>query len=199
VEWGERRSGSDRAVRRKPLVRSGQDGRVYGFSIALGAIQAVAEGTHPSRYPSAHPPCNPHSHAPGHPPGANAVKKLAGNPGERPVNRVGQLPCRRGSRWLPSWSGAESSANLPSWARSSTILTSVDSPTTQAVPLKLNDAGFSFRFPQTFVVNRGACFAWSATNHSCLPGSCPDGNCEKPVAPRADLPLLRGQMSGGPA
>jgi len=29
-----RRSSSDRAVRRKPLVRSGQDVSVYGFSIA---------------------------------------------------------------------------------------------------------------------------------------------------------------------
>jgi hypothetical protein len=34
--WAEelRRSSSDRAVRRKPLVRSGQDVWVYGFSMA---------------------------------------------------------------------------------------------------------------------------------------------------------------------
>src|SRR5260370_36675607 len=33
--WELRVSGSDRAVRRKPVVRSGQDASAYGFSTAL--------------------------------------------------------------------------------------------------------------------------------------------------------------------
>jgi hypothetical protein len=47
MEWLRmlRWSGSDRAVRRKPVVRSGQDVSVYGFSMAgIGGV--VAEKHH---------------------------------------------------------------------------------------------------------------------------------------------------------
>jgi hypothetical protein len=50
MEWLRmlRWSGSDRAVRRKPVVRSGQDVSVYGFSMAgIGGV--VAEKHHRRR------------------------------------------------------------------------------------------------------------------------------------------------------
>jgi hypothetical protein len=45
--WAEelRRSSSDRAVRRKPLVRSGQDVSAYGFSMAsIAGVVAEESG-----------------------------------------------------------------------------------------------------------------------------------------------------------